>query len=455
MSSASWQALLEEAAKRHGVPGAVLAIARQDEVEVFATGVLSVDTQDDVRPDSLFQIGSVTKVITASTVMALVDEGKIELDTPIRQYLPELRTADLEAADSVTVRQLLCHTSGLDGDFLTDTGAGPDKLARYVDRCALLPQLFAPGEDFSYSNSGYTIAGRIIEVTSGLDFESAVSKHVLEPLNLKNSVIDIRELPGRSLSAGHTASPDDPAQSIRLPTLYTLPISGSPAGSTLMMSAEDLVTFARMHLSGGKNSEGETVLSESSVAAMQKVEVRVPVPARGIDAWGLGWFFQDVDGRTLFGHDGATVGQSAFLRIDAHTETVGVLFANGGAANDFYLDVFGATFDSVVGSDTPEAKTVTDDIPDDLERFCGIYRNVVGDVVVSIEDGQLSRHSFMRVDDTIVEQPTTRMEYVGDHDFNSRLPNQVFPTTTSFRKFDDDGTSRSLFTGLRWYHRVQ
>ena len=314
MSRADWQSLLDEAAGKYDVPGAVLAIDEGNHTEVFTAGVLSVDTNERVRPDSMFQIGSITKVLTASTIMALVDDGKVALGAPVRRYLPTFRTADNEAANGITVRQLLCHSSGLDGDFMTDTGCGPDKLARYVDRCALLPHLFEPGQGFSYSNSAYTIAGRIIEVATGLEFEAALLRYVFEPLKLSNSTSDIKELPGRSLSSGHVACPNDPAKQVRVPSLYTLPVSGSPAGSTTMMSAGDLIAFAKMHLSGGKNREGETLLSAASVAAMQNIENRVPVPARGIDAWGLGWFFQDADGVGLIGHDGGTVGQNAYLR---------------------------------------------------------------------------------------------------------------------------------------------
>lgn len=455
MSRAEWQTLLDEAAQRYGVPGAVLAISEKDNVEVLSTGVLNVDTQEAVRPDSMFQIGSISKVLTASTVMALVDEGKVELDAPVRQYLPGLRTSDVDATKTITMRQLLSHTSGLDGDFMTDTGDGPEKLARYVDRCALLPHLFAPGEDFSYSNSGYTIAGRIVEIATGLEFEAAIKKYILDPLKLKHSAADIKELPGRSVSAGHTASPEDPAVSVRVPTLYTLPLSGSPAGSTTMMSAEDLIAFARMHLAAGRNEDTDSVLSAESVAAMQEVEVRVPVPARGIDAWGLGWFFQDVDGVGLIGHDGGTIGQNSYLRIDKRTETIGVLYANGGAANDFFLEVFGSTFDPLVGCETPAAKPVVDEMPENIERFAGTYRNVVGDTIIDVKDGALTRCSFMRLDDTLIQYPVATMQYLGDNDFGSWLPNQKFPTSTSFRKFSADGQPMSLFSGLRWYHRVQ
>ena len=451
---AEWQKILETATAKHGVPGAVLAISQRGKITVANTGVLSVETNEAVRPDSLFQIGSVTKVVTATLVMVLVDDGRIDLDAPVRQYLPEFRTSDIEAPKVITVRQLLCHTSGLDGDFMTDTGSGDDRLARYLDRCALLPHLFKPGSNFSYSNAAYTIAGRIIEVVTGLSFDAALRKHIFEPLGLKNSVSDLKDMPGRSLASGHTPDPENPGASVRVPNLFVLGASASPAGSTTMMSAEDLIAFARMQLAGGKSDDGGEVLSQSSVEAMQEVQVRLPVAARGIDAWGLGWFYQDVDGIGLFGHDGATVGQCAYLRVDKRTDTIGVLYANGGSMNDCFLEVFGETFDKIVGCETPSAPEELDAQPDDVGRYAGVYRNIAGDTTIAVEDGRLTRKAFMRIDDTVIEQPKVPMGYAGDDNFTWRLPNQVFPTTTSFRDFDNDGRPRSIFSGLRWHHRV-
>ncbi len=453
MSGADRQKLLDDAARRHGVPGGVLAILDQGKLSVVTTGVLSVDTGEAVRPDSLFQIGSITKVLTATLLMTQVDRGRVELDSPIRTYLPDFRTADIEAVKAITVRQLLCHTSGLDGDFFTDTGNGPGRLLRFLDRCALLPQLFDPGTDFSYSNVAYNVAGRIVETVTGMDFDTALKRLLFEPLGLKQSVVDPYDMPGRSLAAGHVPDPDSSGGSKQLETLFTLAVSSSPAGATTMMSAADLVAFAQMHLTAGQNAAAEAVLSPTAVAAMQDEQVRIPVPSRGLDAWGLGWFFQDVDGCALIGHDGATVGQNAYLRIDRKSGSVGVLFANGGSANDFFLDVFRESYDPLVGCPSPQAPPVAASSPDDLGPYAGVYRNIVGDTRVEVKDGTLVKSSAINFDDTVIEQPEVTMDYIGDDSFSWRLPNQVFPGTTSFRM--ESGKAQSLFSGLRWHHRVE
>ena len=446
------QSSLKAAASRWGVPGAVLALSKGDRTDVYCHGVLNTDTGERVQTDSMFQVGSISKVWTASLVMRLVDQGCIDLDATVRTYLPDFRTSDVEMAKAVTVRQLLCHSSGLDGDFMTDTGTGDDRLARFVDRCALLPHIFAPGEDFSYSNSAYKLAGRIVEVCSGLPFDVALRRHLIDPLGLTNAVSEVSLLVGRSVSSGHSPPSDNAAAPTRIPTLYTLPISGAPAGSTLMTSAQDLIAFARMHLNGGKAANASTVLTEQSVKQMQTLHSRVPVPARDIDAWGLGWMFLDYAGKRIYGHDGATVGQSAYLRIDPATDTVAVLFANGGHANDFMMEVFAETFD-VLADFKPTPPDSTIDV-DDVSGFVGRYRNVSGDTEISERNGVLYHKASFRVDDLHIPQPEARLEHVGDDRFVWCSPGQKYPAMISFRDRNADGIPQRTFSGLRYRNRV-
>src|SRR3712207_8066117 len=98
------------------VPGAVLGVLDGDEVAVYAAGLTNKNTGIDVTPDTLFQIGSITKVWTATLVMMLVDEGVLDLDEPVVTYLPELRFADADVTARVTLRHLLSHSSGIGGD---------------------------------------------------------------------------------------------------------------------------------------------------------------------------------------------------------------------------------------------------------------------------------------------------------------------------------------------------
>jgi CubicO group peptidase (beta-lactamase class C family) len=114
------------------IPGVTVAVLHGGKVETHGYGVISLETNYPTRPDTLFQVGSNSKVFTATLVMRLVEAGLLDLDTPIGDYLPDLRLADPRAATTVTLRHLLSHTSGLEGDRFEDTGEGDDAVARYV-----------------------------------------------------------------------------------------------------------------------------------------------------------------------------------------------------------------------------------------------------------------------------------------------------------------------------------
>ena len=183
-SPAELEKKLSELIDVHGVPGAQLSVLDGDQLTEVAAGVLSQRTGCPSRPDALFLPGSIGKLYTATLVMMLVEEGKLDLDVPIRHYLPDFEVRDPHARDTVTARQLLSHTSGFDGDHFTDTGRGDDALARYVAGCSDLPQIVAPGKIWSYSNSGYAVLGRVVEVLSGLTFEEALRERLFTPLAL-------------------------------------------------------------------------------------------------------------------------------------------------------------------------------------------------------------------------------------------------------------------------------
>jgi CubicO group peptidase (beta-lactamase class C family) len=136
VDTARLQRELESLIAQHKVPGAVLGVLHEGEIHEVAAGVLNKNTGHPVTTDSVFQIGSITKVWTATVIMQLVDEGRIELDAPVRTYLPEFEVADADVTERVTVRHLLTHTSGIQGDHFEDTGRGDDCLERYTASCA-------------------------------------------------------------------------------------------------------------------------------------------------------------------------------------------------------------------------------------------------------------------------------------------------------------------------------
>ena len=209
------EARLDDARERHGTPGASLAVLTSAGVSAAASGILNLDTGVEATTDSLFQIGSITKVWTATLAMQLVDEGLLDLDVPIRTYLPGFRVADDEITDAVTARHLLSHTSGIDGDHFADTGRGDDVLERYVESCATLRRVLPLGATMSYCNTGFVILGRIVEVLRGSTWDEALRRHLVEPLGLTHTATLPEDVLRFRAAIGHIQPPGHEIQ--RLP----------------------------------------------------------------------------------------------------------------------------------------------------------------------------------------------------------------------------------------------
>ncbi|MEV7683898.1 serine hydrolase [Streptomyces sp. NPDC088341] len=377
VDAAHWQRRLDELARRHRVPGAALGILRlgdgdavPDEVVRASHGVLSKRTGVEVTDDSLFQIGSITKVWTATVVMQLVDEGLLDLDAPIVDVLPELRLSDPDVAKRVTMRHLLTHTSGIDGDVFTDTGRGDDCLERYVDLLKEVAQNHPLGATFSYCNSGFTLAGRVIEKLTGKTWDAAMRERLFVPLGLEHTVTLPEEALLFRAAVGHVAAGDDEPS----PTpVWVLPRIAGPAG--LVTSAtEDVLAFARLHLTGGLAPNGERVLSRESADAMTEKQTDLPDKYSLGDSWGLGWIRFDWDGHEVIGHDGGTIGQSAFLRLLPERGLAVVLLTNGGNTRDLYEELYREIFAELGGVAVPRSLEPAAEPPAvDATRHLGVY----------------------------------------------------------------------------------
>jgi dipeptidyl aminopeptidase/acylaminoacyl peptidase/CubicO group peptidase (beta-lactamase class C family) len=381
IDAAYWQHRLETLIARHRVPGAALGIMRmgtggaggtEDVVVTCAAGVLNRETGVDATPDSGFQIGSITKVWTTTLVMQLVDEGQLDLDAPILDVLPELRLSDPDVTAAVTMRHLLTHTSGIDGDVFTDTGRGDDCLQRYVELLADAAQNHPMGATFSYCNSGFVLAGRVIEKLTGTTWDRALATRIIKPLGLVRTVT----LPEQALrlraAAGHVPG-DDPDADPTLAPVWNIPRSSGPAGC-IVSDVAGVLAFARMHLAGGVARDGARLLSEASVAAMQKQHAELPDVYSLGDSWGLGWMRFGWDGHRLYGHDGNTIGQSAFLRILPEQNLAVTLLTNGGHTNDLYQDLYREIFADVAGVRMPRPLQAADtDDAVDLTPWLGRY----------------------------------------------------------------------------------
>ncbi|MDF2559815.1 MAG: beta-lactamase/prolyl oligopeptidase [Microbacterium sp.] len=381
-----WQQRLSALAEAHKVPGATLGILRLGEEPVYAHhGILNVRTGIETTDDSVFQIGSMGKVWTASVIMRLVDDGKLDLDAPIVDYVPEFASSDPEVTRTVTMRHLLSHTSGIDGDVFTDTGRGDDTLEKYVALLDGVAQNHPLGATMSYCNSGFVLAGRVIEKITGTTWDQAMRDLLFTPLGLTHSSTLPEEAIMFRAASGHTVVGDDGPE---LAPAWMLPRSMGPAG-LINSTTADILAFARMHLTGGLAADGTRVLSEASVTRMQQHEVDVPDPYSLGDSWGIGWILFDWDGRKLIGHDGNTIGQSSFLRILLDEGVAVTLLSNGGNTRDLYDALFGEIYAELADLAIPAGLVPPEEpFSDDFSEFEGVYdRSGVRTEIFRDEDG--------------------------------------------------------------------
>ena len=443
----AWHDRLAELMAVHRVLGATLGTLHDGRITVTGAGLLSKATGVEVTPDSLFQIGSITKVWTATLVMQLVDDGRLALDAPVAEVLPGFRVADLDVTRSVTTRHLLTHTSGIDGDVFTDTGRGDDCIARYVESLRDVRQNHPLGRTWSYCNAGFVLCGRIVEHLTARTWDAALSERLATPLGLERTVTLPEDALLHRTAVGHVGEPDEepvPA------TTWVLSRSMGPAG-LVTACVEDVLAFARMHLAGGAAPDGTRVLSAAACEAMAAKEAELPDTHTLGDSWGLGWIRYCWDGERLLGHDGNTIGQSAFLRLlPAHGLAVALL-TNGGNTRDLFEDLYREIFRDAAGVRMPRPLEPPPSAPPvEADRYVGRYeRAAMTTEVFAGKEGLRLRATTTGPLAELIPEPVHEFPLVPVEPdlFVVRQPGETTWTPVTFYELDDG--SRYVHYGAR------
>lgn len=308
--------------REHGVPGAQLALRWRGEVITAEAGEWTSGSGRPVTTGAAFPLGSLTKPFTATLAMMLVDDGEVELDAPLAAHLPALGRG---AAAGVTLRQALSHTGGLVAT-VEDMPPGTTR-ARWLERCAAALSAHPPGAVFSYSNTGYLLAGHLVEVVTGMSWRQAVESFLLRPLGI--APLFVVDAPRGAVVDGHAVRPHRPALPI---AEQSVPALEEPVAA-LAASAADLLAFAELHLPG---QGGADLLGAGTGELMRRDQlVGLAVGAAGLaHGWGLGWSLYRDTGRgdvgpEWFGHDGTGDGAWSHLRAEPGSGTVVAMTANG------------------------------------------------------------------------------------------------------------------------------
>lgn len=426
---------------RFEIPGAVVGVLSDGQIQVSSFGVVSLETGFPVRPDTAFQIGSVTKPYTASLVMALVERGLIHLDEPVRKHLPDLTLADEAAAQMITPRMLLNHTGGFWGDWFADFGLGDDAMQRFVDRYDQLHQLTPPGTHWTYNNCGYILAGHLAAQVLDTTFDDALRREVLEPLGASRTFLSAAEAIAYPVAVGHLYSEHGHTHSVA--HQYLRPRCRNPAGG-VVATASDVLRFARMHLEPKDGS-----LSAETVRQMH--EPSIETYERGV-SWGLGFSVEKRRGGTVVGHSGSTNGFQALLEMVPAQGLAVVVLTNSDRGGAACREIASSVLEELAGI-TPVDHPTVDVEPEWLEQLAGIYDQPYASMEVRVRDDRLeARYQSRSPYSEAGEEPFTSWEGLRPiaHDTFMFIDGDASGSQVRFW-FDDRGAVRFAQSGGRLY----
>lgn len=384
--TADLEALIRDEMARRHIPGVALGVVRGDEELTLCFGVTNVEHPLPVTPDTLFQIGSTTKTMTATLLMQHVAAGRLDLDAPLRKHV-HFRLANEEWAAELTPRHLLTHTGGLAGDWflMHPVGErGDDALARLVELLPNVPHQAAPGEHFAYSNAGFAVLGRLVEVLGGgLPFDRLLARDLLAPLGMTHAFELPEDVIGERVAVGHRVV--DGAPTVARP--WALERAAMAHGGVIS-DLRNQLTYLRFQLGDGRAGDGTTVLPETALREMQ----REHVSAGSIcDGFGLAWQLNDVGGTHVVSHGGETNGQLSEIVLVPPERFGFTVLTNGTAGGALARALTPWLLDRVLGARAEPR--VVGEIPVERQReYEGRYPGVLKDVTLAVDGGELMLH---------------------------------------------------------------
>src|SRR2546429_3641049 len=323
---------IKEEVQQGRLPGFAIGVVKNGKL-IYAKGfgVARLGGNAPVTSKSLFHMASVTKTFVATSVMQLVEKGKIDPDAPLIRYLTYFRLDD-ERYKTITIRQLLSHTSGVP-DTVTYNWDKPEydagALERFVRSIADQKLVLAPGEKFAYSNTGYEILGDVIAKVSGESFEDYVQHNILTPLGMKDSTLLVREANPQLLTSPHVMENNQ----VVVSKIFPYNRAHSPS-STLYSSIEDMSRWAIANLNHGE-LDGKRILKPETIDSMWRPVVDALSMKEGIS-----WFTTEKQGHRLVLHSGGAVGFDSLVVLAPEDGVAIIAMSNFAASDKTYVNDF-------------------------------------------------------------------------------------------------------------------
>src|SRR5262245_13250411 len=336
--------LAESKMAEYHVPGVALGILDNGVVTIRGLGVTSVEDPLPVTAHTVFPIASISKTFAATAMMRLIEQGKADLRAPVRNYLPDFRVQDENVSRTVTIWNLLTHTSGWEGQ-VAGPDRGEDTLRNFVATTMPdLMQVAPPGAAWSYNNAGFSVAGRVIESVAGTSINRAVRDLVFTPLGLTHAGTTAGEFIAQRFALGHFVR-GDAAPALQRPFVPSSSVTAGGVG----LCMTDLLAYARFHLGDGTAPDGQRLLTKASLDLMKTPQLRKQSMDDDI---GIAWHLRTVGPVRTAAHGGTLAGHILLLElVPERNFAIGIL-TNANVGWQLIQDVeraalksyFGATF---------------------------------------------------------------------------------------------------------------
>jgi len=317
--AAGFEPVVRDMMTEYAIPGVSVAVVKDGEpVYAQAFGVKNVETGEPVTVRSLFHMASVTKTFVATAVMQLWEQGKVDLDAPLVQYLPYFKMRDLRYKE-ITVAQMLNHTSGMPDvmNYEWNRPAYDDSaLEEYIRSLFNRELIAAPGTRERYSNMAFDVLGGLIATVSGMTFEDYVEQHILKPLGMKDSTLMKPEADPALLTAPHVRK----ANSVEVSKVFPYNRKHAPS-STLLSNALDMSRWGLANLHRGE-LDGIRILKDATYDVLWRPKDNA-FPNRG-----MSWFLGEHRGWKTVAHGGSDLGYTCYLVLLPEKQAGVIVAAN-------------------------------------------------------------------------------------------------------------------------------
>ncbi len=370
------------------VPGIAIGIINDGKVQMAGLGITNIDDPQAVTEHTLFYIGSMTKPFTSTVVLKMSERGELDLEAPVRTYLPEFSVLDSEASEKAKVIDLFQHRTGWQGDYFEDPSSGEDALEKAVRAFRFLPQRTPYGEVWAYNNNNFIIAGRLIQVVSrAKSYEQKVKDELFVPLGMTHSSFFMAELMADRFAVGHGAVFDGKSE----PKVSFVPFPRSvwPAGG-ILSNASDMMKWLQFQLDG-KDKDGNQLLSPELLDMAHSPLVEGELT----EHTGVTWFVEDIGGVRTVSHAGRTAGLTAKMLFAPDKKFGIVVLTNGDRGIEVYDAVIALALKKYLDIEKIPLVAITAD-RSSLEPFVGLWLGDNEDYKLYFDNDQLMAQRLIK-----------------------------------------------------------